>query len=519
MHFQRRGIMNYSYSVGEIVGHGFSSIVYKGVNDNTQEEVAIKVIQRQISDQIPLIQNEIAILSRLKGNFILKLYDYFYTKNNIYIITEFCRQGDLQQYIKKHGKFNLNIAIQIIIQIIYGIASMQQENIIHRDLKPQNILISDNTIRIADFGFAKDMAQLGTEMNVGTPLYMSPETLIKNQYHLKSDIWSFGVMAYEILYGRPPWNAQNERDLIYQITKNSIFYPDQPEIPNYIKQLIQSCLVVDLNFRCSITDILNSKLFIKQQDKSNFKTVKVDRLAAPVIPKISKNDSDQFINYENTINGLLSFQVNYQLAVQGYQNYFSLIKFILSENYKLISPWLKEKLCILSTLHMTMLSAALVSLVTFDQSNGDHRIKQQVIDQVCYENSNIQQIYQDHLSKVNSIQEFSTDIIKYDQEFSRLITNLTKEGLLSYIKRGIQELNHDLYTRIKLQNVIQYSKELSILKTFSQYYEIVNKYGLLPKFNQNDLLQYLDQITHNQKYLIEYRHFLELRYEIKQILK
>ncbi|CAD8161960.1 unnamed protein product [Paramecium pentaurelia] len=505
MHFQRRGIMNYSYSLGDIVGRGFSSIVYKGINDLTQEEVAIKVIQRQISDQIPLIQNEITILSKLKGNYILKLYDYFYTKNNIYIITELCKQGDLQSYIKKHGKLNSNIAIQIIIQIIYGIASMQSENIIHRDLKPQNILISDNTIRIADFGFAKQMSQLGSEMNVGTPLYMSPETLIRNQYHLKSDIWSFGVMAYEILFGIPPWSAQNERDLIYEITRNQVNIPDIPEIPEYIKQLIQTCLVFDLNYRSSISDILNSRLFVKQQKKNNFKTVKVDRLAAPVIPKITKTDSDQFIIIDNTI--------------QGYQNYFNVIKFILSENYKLISPWLKEKLCILSAKHLTILSAALINLISSDSNNGENKIKQQGLDQVCQDNSKIQLIFQNQLNKVSSIPEFSNDIIKYDQEFSRLINNLTKEGLLSYIKLSIQELNHDLYTKIKLQNVIQYTKELQILKTLSQYYEILYKYGLLPQFNQNDLLQFLDQITHNSKYLIEYRHFLELRYEIKQILK
>ncbi|CAK86225.1 unnamed protein product (macronuclear) [Paramecium tetraurelia] len=505
MHFQRRGIMNYSYSVGDIVGRGFSSIVYKGINDLTQEEVAIKVIQRQISDQIPLIQNEITVLSKLKGNFILKLHDYFYTKNNIYIITELCKQGDLQSYIKKYGKLNSNIAIQIIIQIIYGIVSMQQENIIHRDLKPQNILISDNTIRIADFGFAKEMSKLSSEMNVGTPLYMSPETLIRNQYHLKSDIWSFGVMAYEILFGIPPWSAQNERDLIYEITRNQVTFPDAPEIPSHVKQLIQNCLVFDVNYRSSIADILNNKLFVKQQNKTTFKTVKVDRLAAPVIPKITKNDSDQFIIVDNTI--------------QGYQNYFSVIKFILSDNYKLISPWLKEKLCILSAKHLTILSAALYNLFTSESNTGDNKIRQQGLEQVCQDNIKIQELFQSQLIKVSSIPEFSNDNVKFDQEFSRLIKNLTKEGLLSYIKMSIEELNHDLYTKIKLQNVIQYTKELQILKTLSQYYELLYKYGLLPSFNQNDLLQYLDQITHNQKYLIEYRHFLELRYEIKQILK
>lgn len=89
---------------------------------------------------------------------------------------------------------------------------MVKNNIIHRDIKPANILIKDGVFKIADFGFAKftDDPPYKYYYTVGTPIYMCPESLTRNEYSAKSDIWSIAILYFELLYGIPPWNAENE---------------------------------------------------------------------------------------------------------------------------------------------------------------------------------------------------------------------------------------------------------------------------------------------------------------------
>lgn len=110
-------------------------------------------------------------------------------------------------------------------QIVQGYLNFARKNIIHRDLKPANILITeDKQLKIADFGFAiktQDAAK-SNKYNVGSPLYMAPESLKRNQYTLKTDIWALGVIFYEMLIGETPWKAKNEKQLIRKIENERI---------------------------------------------------------------------------------------------------------------------------------------------------------------------------------------------------------------------------------------------------------------------------------------------------------
>lgn len=94
-----------------------------------------------------------------------------------------------------------------------GFKHIAESGFIHRDLKPANILLKEKVAKIADFGFAKKMSSstIKETKNVGSPLYMSPESLIHKNYTIKSDIWSLGVMLYEILHGKAPWNCSTEK--------------------------------------------------------------------------------------------------------------------------------------------------------------------------------------------------------------------------------------------------------------------------------------------------------------------
>jgi serine/threonine protein kinase len=145
---------------------------------------------------------------------IVKFIDFSETQNNIYFFLEYCNQGDLEKLAKQRGKLPEAEALVYFKQIVSGCKYLYDQNVIHRDLKPENILMHNNTCKIADFGFAKcieedkkDTASHGTA--VGTPYFMSPQILSGDEYSMKCDVWSLGIMFYYILFGILPWKDSN----------------------------------------------------------------------------------------------------------------------------------------------------------------------------------------------------------------------------------------------------------------------------------------------------------------------
>ena len=133
--------------------------------------------------------------------------------SHCYIITEYCNQGDLSALLKKKKRLGEEETVKILKDIVDGFVEIGEKGFLHRDLKLANIFMHENTAKSADFGFAKKN-RFNTERekyNVGSPLYMSPEALKKNIYSLKNDIWSIGVMAYELLHGETPWECKTEK--------------------------------------------------------------------------------------------------------------------------------------------------------------------------------------------------------------------------------------------------------------------------------------------------------------------
>lgn len=141
---------------------------------------------------------------------IVNLFDVFQTNNNMYIITEIC-DYDLYNYLKEKRKLQEDEAIIFLKQIMKGLKYLNINNIIHRDLKPANILLKSKECKISDFGFAKNIENDNSLMKsvVGTPLYMSPQILQKEKYTNKSDLWSIGLIFYEMIHGKTPWMANS----------------------------------------------------------------------------------------------------------------------------------------------------------------------------------------------------------------------------------------------------------------------------------------------------------------------
>lgn len=257
------------------IGRGSFSKIYKAFN-NQEELVAIKIIKKKNIKNEKLIQREISVLQSLDHNNIIKLLDVFTTNNRYYLIFNYCKYGDLKNYIY-NIKLNLNETevLNIMKQIKDGLQYLFNNNIVHRDLKPQNILINDNEIiKISDFGFAKIYKE-GSSMGqtiCGSPLYMAPEILTYKKYTDLADLWSVGVIMYELMYKETPVKGEN----LYKLVSNLKNYKFKKTIDNNFSKtsidLLSNLLIKDPNLRINWINFFNHKWFKQdyiEENKSN----------------------------------------------------------------------------------------------------------------------------------------------------------------------------------------------------------------------------------------------------------
>ncbi|CAD8091986.1 unnamed protein product [Paramecium primaurelia] len=248
--------------VNKTLGQGAYGIVYRGfLQEDETKQVAVKTIKiATISDtpkMIELIKREIAILQKINHPNIVRLFDVARTNNYLYMFLEYCADGDLKDYMAKKEEKRLSEleAVIFIKHIVEGFKRLYKQKIIHRDIKPANILLHQGVAKITDFGFARVM---DSEMNdpaylsrLGSPLYMAPQILEGQPFSAKCDVWSVGVMFYELLYGRTPWSAENAYSLLENIKKQSLKFPPKPVRSQKIKELITLMLRVQEKDRIS----------------------------------------------------------------------------------------------------------------------------------------------------------------------------------------------------------------------------------------------------------------------------
>ena len=247
-------VENYEWSFKEHLGSGSFAKVYRGRDRNTNEDVAIKIMDSKLMNDEYMkstLQNEVKILKSLTSNNIVRLLDVYMTKNNVYIMQEFCKDGDLRQFMKKRKDKPISEeeANGILRDIITGMRALAEKKIVHRDLKPENIMINNMVFKIGDFGFARaidDPSAMLTSI-VGTPLYMSPQILQNLNYTSKGDVWSLGIIYYEILFGRTPWPARTQFELINKTMNDPLRYPHTFTVSEASKDFIKKCLEIYLN--------------------------------------------------------------------------------------------------------------------------------------------------------------------------------------------------------------------------------------------------------------------------------
>ena len=231
--------------VRKSIGKGSFSKIYLGTCLKTKKQVAIKIIKKRNIKNENNILREIQIMKMIKHPNVVKLIDVLASNNKYYLILEYCSNGDLKDF-SKNRDINEDILRNYMTQIRNGLYELYTKHIIHRDLKPHNILVThDNKLKISDFGFAKsyDPDKDLQQTMCGSPLYMAPEILEGNPYTNLADLWSVGVIMYELFYGIVPIHGQNIADLIINIRKfvyTSSNKPISDECNDLLRKLLQT---------------------------------------------------------------------------------------------------------------------------------------------------------------------------------------------------------------------------------------------------------------------------------------
>ncbi len=258
------------YELIEPLGVGGMAYVYRAHDRNLQREVAIKILRESLIDD-PSFQTRFLQEARSAANLshpnIVTVYDFGYDHDRYFLVMEYIDGTDLKTLMQRHGRLELTEAIDLMIQISNGVGYAHRAGLIHCDLKPQNVLVArDGRAKITDFGIARALASIRPDEHSdivwGSPLYLSPEQSTGDPPSPASDVYSLGVMFFEMITGRLPFEGTNPTILaeLHQITPPPHPRDLNPTIPEAMEDIILKVLSKEPSARYRTADQLSRVL-------------------------------------------------------------------------------------------------------------------------------------------------------------------------------------------------------------------------------------------------------------------
>jgi serine/threonine protein kinase len=250
------------YRIEEVLGTGGMGKVVRASHLFLQQEFAIKVLLPHMADSAETVSRflrEAQSTSKLKSEHIARVFDVGRMADGVpFMVMEYLQGNDLNQIIRHHGPQRPNIVCDLMLQACEGMAEAHALGVVHRDIKPSNFFITtrpDGTmlLKILDFGISKTPVGVteltGAATVIGTPTYMSPEQMKSGRAaDQRSDVWSMGIVMYQLLNGRPPFVGESYPELVIKVG-NETPQPILSQLPPGLMQVIMTCLEKDPNNR------------------------------------------------------------------------------------------------------------------------------------------------------------------------------------------------------------------------------------------------------------------------------
>jgi beta-lactam-binding protein with PASTA domain/tRNA A-37 threonylcarbamoyl transferase component Bud32 len=240
-------ILGSRYELLEKIGEGGMAIVYKAKCRLLNRYVAVKILKEEFSNNIDFMEKfkrEAASVASLSSNNIVNIYDVGHEGDINYIVMEYIKGKTLKQIILQNGSMDCNLVIDYGMQISNALECAHKNNIIHRDIKPHNILVTeDGTVKVTDFGIAKASSSVtitNTSTVMGSAHYFSPEQAKASFVDCRTDIYSFGIVLYEMATGRVPYDAESPVSVALKHIQEPVVPPKQinDNIPENLNSLI-----------------------------------------------------------------------------------------------------------------------------------------------------------------------------------------------------------------------------------------------------------------------------------------
>lgn len=233
-----------SFEILKLLGKGYFGRVFLVEKKDTKDLYALKVIskldviKRKFFDSLV---NEKKIMEAIDHPFVIKLNYCFASPSYVFFAMKFKQGGEIYHHLRKKIRFSEDEARFYICQILLGLEYLHSQNIVYRDMKPENILLDeDGNSCLADFGISKFLeGGQTTKSFVGTPEYVAPEVVLQKGHNKSVDIWCFGTLLFEFVYGLPPFYNKNQNVMLNHVVKSEVSFPTSITISDECKDLIK----------------------------------------------------------------------------------------------------------------------------------------------------------------------------------------------------------------------------------------------------------------------------------------
>ena len=290
----------------EEIASGGMAVVYRAIQDHLNRTVAIKALKTAVAADQQLVtrfEREAQSLANLQHENIIHIYDFYHERGALFIVMEYVQGIDLYDLLDTCGRVPYDVASIIAMQVARALDYIHYRGIVHRDIKPANVMLSrQGGVKLMDFGIARDrtyesdLTETGT--GIGTPSYMSPEQILGDKLDARSDIFSLGILLYQMVTGGKPFVEDEVRSVMHKIRleKHERARKLNPDIPRELERIIDKCLQKEPRHRWRSAQSLVMALerFLSKHVEMNYNSRLVLFLKNQDI--ITQLEADEYVN-------------------------------------------------------------------------------------------------------------------------------------------------------------------------------------------------------------------------------